>query len=307
MWRQIKRAKNLIESILDTELNFYAASLSFYTIFALVPLLLVVLSIIATLPNFHNLYLEMKQLILSNLIPTNEEVVSSYLDTFLQNSSKLGELGFISILITSVFFFKNFQYIAAKIFQSKVRDFWNSITIYWTLVTLLPIGIGISIFLSGYVQNMLASVDMDVRFFTLSPFLITAVLFFIVFKISANKPLSNWAVGLAAFVVAMIWMCSKWFFVAYVFYNKAYLTIYGSFSILLFFLLWIYVSWLIILYGMRLCEWFSGAPSQQMSAWLCARWNQYLGKDSGKDKGSEIHEDSDNNHKSNRILDGKAE
>ena len=57
MWRQIKRAKNLIESILDTELNFYAASLSFYTIFALVPLILVVLSIIATLPNFHNLYL----------------------------------------------------------------------------------------------------------------------------------------------------------------------------------------------------------------------------------------------------------
>ena len=129
MWQQIKRLKKLIESVLDTELNFYAASLSFYTIFALVPLLLVVLSIIATLPNFHNLYLEMKQLILSNLIPTNEEIVSSYLDTFLQNSAKLGELGFISILITSVFFFKNFQYIAAKIFQSKVRDFWNSITI----------------------------------------------------------------------------------------------------------------------------------------------------------------------------------
>ncbi|MDE7256186.1 MAG: YihY/virulence factor BrkB family protein, partial [Helicobacter sp.] len=100
MWEQIKKIKSFIESILDTELNFYAASLSFYTIFALVPLLLVVLSIIATLPNFHNLYLEMKQLILSNLIPTNEEVVSSYLDTFLQNSSKLGELGFISILIT---------------------------------------------------------------------------------------------------------------------------------------------------------------------------------------------------------------
>ncbi|MDE7173886.1 MAG: YihY/virulence factor BrkB family protein [Helicobacter sp.] len=92
MWEQIKKIKSFIESILDTELNFYAASLSFYTIFALVPLLLVVLSIIATLPNFHNLYLEMKQLILSNLIPTNEEVVSSYLDTFLQNSAKLGEL-----------------------------------------------------------------------------------------------------------------------------------------------------------------------------------------------------------------------
>ncbi|MDE7217116.1 MAG: hypothetical protein K2N20_03350, partial [Helicobacter sp.] len=60
MWEQIKKIKSFIESILDTELNFYAASLSFYTIFALVPLLLVVLSIIATLPNFHNLYLEMK-------------------------------------------------------------------------------------------------------------------------------------------------------------------------------------------------------------------------------------------------------
>lgn len=81
---------------------------------------------------------------------------------------------------------------------------------------------------------MLASVDVDMSFFALSPFLITTFLFFIVFKISANKPLPNWAVGCAALIVAIVWMCSKWFFVAYVFYNKAYLTIYGSFSILLF-------------------------------------------------------------------------
>lgn len=269
MIKKLKQTKDFVESLLDTELNFYAASLSFYTIFALVPLLLVVLSIIATLPNFHNIYIDIKQLILSNLIPTNEDIVSSYLDTFLHNSAKLGELGFISIAITSIFFFKNFQYIAAKIFNSHVRDFWNSVTVYWTLVTLLPIGIGISIFLGSYVQDMLSNMDMGISLATtLSPLMITILLFFVIFKISANKPLSNFATLSAAIIVAIIWTASRWLFVVYVIYNKAYLTVYGSFSILLFFLLWIYISWLIVLYGMRLCEWLSGTPSRYINTSL---------------------------------------
>ncbi|RAX59358.1 hypothetical protein CCZ01_00780 [Helicobacter monodelphidis] len=243
-------------SILDTELNFYAASLSFYTIFALIPLLLIILSIIATLPNFNHLYLEVKNLILSNLVPANSQVVSSYLDTFLQNSSKLGELGFISIAITSILFFKNFQYIAAKVFHSKVRDFWNSVTVYWTLVTLLPIGIGISLFLNSYIQNLLdkSGLDLHINLINFFPMLLTWLLFFVLFKISANKSLYLSVSLFSSFIASLVWTIGKIVFVTYVLYNKAYMTIYGSFSMLLFFLFWIYISWLILLYGMKICE-----------------------------------------------------
>ncbi len=256
-YNQILKIIKFIISLIDTELNFYAASLSFYTIFALVPLLLVVLSVITTLPNFDNLYNGIKDLILSNLIPTNEQVVSRYLDTFLHNSTQLGELGFITILITSILFFKNFQYVAAKTFHSQPRDFWNSLTTYWTLVTLFPIGIGISIFLSSYLQKVLMNngLEIDLSWIVVVP--VPCLLFFLIFKISANKPITTMATLISAILAALVWELSKAFFVSYTLYNKAYLTIYGSFSIVLLFLLWIYISWLIVLYGMKFCEVFN--------------------------------------------------
>ncbi|RUM45870.1 MAG: hypothetical protein DSY46_01585 [Hydrogenimonas sp.] len=42
-------------------------------------------------------------------------------------------------------------------------------------------------------------------------------------------------------------------FIYYTVHNKTYTTIYGSFSTLLFFMLWIYISWIIFLYGQKLC------------------------------------------------------
>ncbi|MGP1580962.1 MAG: YhjD/YihY/BrkB family envelope integrity protein, partial [Wolinella sp.] len=77
---------------------------------------------------------------------------------------------------------------------------------------------------------------------------------FVLFKISANKPLSLKSSLISSILTAIAWLISKWGFVFYVFHNKAYMTLYGSFSILLFFLLWVYLSWAILLYGMRLCE-----------------------------------------------------
>jgi len=42
-------------------------------------------------------------------------------------------------------------------------------------------------------------------------------------------------------------------FVYYVTFNKTYTTLYGSFSTIMFFLIWIYLSWIIFLYGVKFC------------------------------------------------------
>jgi len=45
---------------------------------------------------------------------------------------------------------------------------------------------------------------------------------------------------------------SKQIFIFYVFYNDIYRTLYGSFSIAIFFFLWIYISWVLVIYGFKL-------------------------------------------------------
>ena len=61
---------------------------------------------------------------------------------------------------------------------------------------------------------------------------------------------------ISSLITSLLWSLGKWGFVYYVFYNQTYKSIYGQISILLFLMLWIYVSWIVILSGMRSCEGF---------------------------------------------------
>ena len=61
------------------------------------------------------------------------------------------------------------------------------------------------------------------------------------------------AAFITSFIIAAVWTIAKNGFVYYVFYNKTYSTVYGSFSIVLFTFVWIYTSWIIFVYGLKLC------------------------------------------------------
>ena len=253
LWNKIK---SIWDFVADKELSFYAASLSFYTIFAIVPLLLIIFSIFINLPNFQSHIEKFRDLILSNILPTHTEVISQYLDTFMQNSSSLGMMGLGYVLIASVMFFRNYEYIAAKMFNSTPRKFFDSLLMYWTMITLFPVALAFSIYFSGEVQKTLKGTANLNLLFDLIPYILTWAIFFLLFKLSANKPLKLLSLLSASMLTTIIWLLTKWGFVYYVFYNQTYKSVYGSISIFLFLMLWIYISWFVILYGMRFCEGF---------------------------------------------------
>ena len=251
----MKKIKKLFEEIYESDIGVFAASLSFYTIFSIVPLLLVFFSIFTKMPSFEKYYDKLKHFIFNNLIPTQQETITHYLDTFLQNSSKLGMMGFIFVIVASIMFFQNYEYIVNKIFRTKPRTIWNSITTYWTLVTLAPMGLALSFYLSSKIQSTLNSYEYTswIDFLAIFPYLIIWMIFFITYKISSTAWISPKAALISSFFASFVWDVSKNLFVYYVFYNKTYATLYGSFSSILFFLLWIYISWQIFLYGLKLC------------------------------------------------------
>lgn len=253
VWDKLKSIWNFVA---DKELSFYAASLSFYTIFAIIPLLLIFFSIVVNLPNFQSQIEQIRTLILSNILPTHTEVISSYLDTFMQNSSALGMMGLGYTLVASIMFFRNYEYIAAKMFNSTPRKFFDSLVMYWTMITLFPVVLAFSIYFSGEVQKTLkGTADLSILF-DLIPYLLTWIMFFLLFKLSANKPLKILALLVSSVLTTAVWLITKWGFVYYVFYNETYKSVYGPISIFLFMMLWIYISWFVLLYGMRFCEGF---------------------------------------------------
>ena len=251
----LQEGKLFIRSFVDKELTLFAASLSFYTIFTIIPLLLIVMAILTSLPSFTQYYEKMQHFIFSNLMPVNSDTVMMQINSFLQNSSKIGAIGFLAILISSMLFFRNFEYIANKIFHAASRTLWESITTYWTLLTLTPIALGVSFYITGYIATLIASNSWTsgLNILPFIPYFIIWGLFFLIFQIAANAKIEPKASLISSFIVSVIFSLSKNAFIYYVFLNKTYTTMYGSFAIVMFLFLWIYVSWIIFLYGLKLC------------------------------------------------------
>lgn len=253
--KKIQDVVRYLKNANDPDLMHYASSLSYHTILSTIPLLLISLSLFMNIPSFSEYFDKLKGFVISLLAPAHQDVILGYLDTFLQNTIQMGVMGFIVVMFITVMFFKDYESIINKIMQTPPRSFWQSLSAYWTLITLAPIGLVASFYLSNIIQKALDSSDYTnwINFLTIFPYLVVWMLFFTIYMISSNAKISFKSGAMSSFIASLVWYLSKNLFVYYVAYNKTYLTIYGSFSILLFFFIWVYFSWIIFLYGVRLC------------------------------------------------------
>jgi len=251
-----KRLKFWVGTFIDKDLTLYAASLSFYTIFTIIPLLLIVMTLLTSLPNFEEYYLKIEAFIFSNLMPVNSEIVMRQINGFVENASELGFIGFIVVLTSSILFFENFEYIANKIFHAKDRTFFRAFLVYVTFLVLTPIAMGISFYITGNVATLLDSHSLTshLDILPIVPYLIIWALFFLIFQLAPNTKINPRASAISSFIIAVVFTLSKQAFIYYVFLNKSYTTMYGSFATLIFLFLWIYVSWIIFIYGLKLCH-----------------------------------------------------
>lgn len=247
---KIKQIWRFLMMFKDKEIMLFSASLSFYTVLSLIPLLFVGFSIFTQIPSFKIYYEKMKQLIFNFLIPTQQDMISEHLDTFLKNSTSLGIMGLVAMVFTSLMFFSSYDFIVNRISKNPPKSLWQSISSYWTLVTLTPLGLGLSFFISGYIQRTFDEIGIRFNFLEILPFLIIWGLFLVSFLSSFTKGTMR-ILALTSFVSSAIWYICKNLFVYYVVYNTTYTNIYGSFSTLLFFFVWLYISWVIYLFGLK--------------------------------------------------------
>ncbi len=246
--------KKVTAFFLDHNLLHYASSLSFHTILALIPVMIISLFIFSQLPMFDDTLNQVKEYILSSIMPVKHELISGYIDTFMQNTEKLGLLGIVFVLYVSIMFFDDFEYVVNKIYHVPPRGFWHSILIYLLFTIMIPLGLGASLYLSIKANILLQSYHYtnDLNILALSSYLIAWFLFFTLYYISVNTKVRVKSALIASFVASLVWFVSKTLFFYYVTYNKTYSSIYGSFSTVMFFAIWIYLSWILFLFGVKL-------------------------------------------------------
>ena len=244
-----------VKKLFDDELTYYAASLSFYTISTIIPILVIVFSLIPRLERFEEHYNELKAFMIEHLLPGQTEAITAYIDTFIENSAQLGMISLSITLFISLLFFINFSYVVNSIFKAKDHGYLKTMVTYLVLVILIPLGLLFSFYLTSSINQFIHSVtDRDVvEVSTLLPYVIEWTLFFLIYKIAPNVYVYYKSAAISSFISMLIWSSSKAVFVHYIFFAKATNTIYGPFAVTIFALTWVYLSWIIFVYGLRLC------------------------------------------------------
>ena len=248
--------RDFLGDLFDDKIGHYASSLSWSTLFSIIPLLVIMLWVFTTLPVFDTVHQKIESLIFSNLLPTDSKEVMDYINTFLRNSNQLGYVGAFYVTFAAVLFFKNYDYIVNDIFSTPSRSIWEAVKTYLLLLIIIPTLMGASFYLSSFIQGYLDknSITSSIHIFYFLPYLVVWMVFYVLYQMSANTPISISSAMISSFISSLIWYLSKSAFLFYVLHNKTYASIYGSISTLLFFFLWIYISWAIFLHGLKFCD-----------------------------------------------------
>jgi membrane protein len=248
--------RDFINDLFDDKIGHYASSLSWSTLFSIIPLLVIVLWIFATMPIFDSVHEEIKNLIFSNLLPANSKEVMHYINAFMENSYKLGYVGAFYVTFAVILFFKNYDYIVNDIFNTPGRKILHAFKTYILLIMVIPAMMGTSFYLSALIQSYLDqhSITSSIHIYFFLPYFIIWMVFYILYQVSANTHITISSALISSFIASLVWYLSKSAFVYYVVYNKTYTNIYGSIATLLFFFLWIYISWAIFLHGLKFCD-----------------------------------------------------
>ena len=242
----IKRLIEALDSFFNDDTTYYAASLSFFTIFSILPILALIISIISGLEQFPEFLDKFTNYVLEILNPSHSENFVVLFKSFISNSDKLGTIGIVYMLFVFTMFFKDYEYIVNKIHKTKRKSIHASFVFYLSFIIVMPVIFTSYIFVSSFYSNTL--------FDFVLIFIYAWLIFFTLFKLTVNRQVTTKAALISSLTTLVILGVTKNLFVYYVIYNQTYTTIYGSMATLLFTFLWIYISWIIYLYGIKMCH-----------------------------------------------------
>ena len=247
--------KDFFNDLFHDKLGFYAASMSWSTLFFIIPFLVILLVAFTYLPIFDTTYSKIHELLSQSLVTSNTDMIMGYLDTFVKNAGRLGIIGFIYVTVAAILFFKDYDFIVNDIFETPQRSVWEAVRTYFGLIALLPLMLGSSFWIFGKLESYMS--DMAgysfFHFKILLPYLIIWLMFYTAYQLSPRVPVRRKAAVISSFIASLIWFIAKSLFIYYIIYNKTYTSIYGGLSTVLFLFLWIYISWAIFLHGLRFC------------------------------------------------------
>ncbi|SMF60778.1 membrane protein [Tistlia consotensis] len=241
---------------LRDNLTGLAASLSYTSLLALVPMLAIALSVLAAFPAFDQARERLRGAIFDILPADQAAAAAAQIQSFLDNATNMTAAGVIGLAVTALLLLSAINGALNTVWRiTQQRPLASRFLVYWALLTMGPLLIGASLTVSSYAFALAQSATVQVigsdfvAFSRLISILLAAVGFVLVYFIVPNRTVALRDALVGGFAAAVALEGLKALFGLYIANFSSYALIYGALAAIPIFLLWMYAFWVIVLLG----------------------------------------------------------
>ena len=244
------------QRFLDDKCFETAGALSYTTLVSLVPLMVATFAIFSAFPAFAGARDTLLNFVFSNFVPQAGEKLQGVLRSFADNASSLTGISILVMLFSALSMMVSIEDRLNRIWRVHHARSWGSrLLLYWAALTLGPIlvvgGLGLSSYLTAVplLQGGNGDAVTGVGHYLLAvlPFIVTFITLWLMYGVIPNRPVVLRDAAIGALLGAVLFEVARWGFTLFVRNAQTYQQIYGALAVLPIFLLWIYLSWVIVI------------------------------------------------------------
>jgi len=236
-----------------------AGALSYTTIFALVPLFTVALSVFASFPEFSRFSEGITDFVFRHFVPASGIEIESHIREFVTKASHLTAVGTVALLVSGLLLMTSIEHAFNRIWRVVTpHRALGRFIVFWTSLTLGPMLVGAGLALSSALlgvplfSDLAARFQLEVLLLQAMPFLVSLTAATLAYLILPHCPVRLRHAVIGGLFAAVAFEIAKSAFAEFVSQFATYQQIYGAVAFIPVFLLWIYVSWVVVLLGASL-------------------------------------------------------
>jgi membrane protein len=246
---------NFFSDLKGERITVSAGHLAYVSLLSLVPVIMVFFMVMSAFPAFSEVRAQFQQFIFTNIAPHASDIVESYMTEFVGNASGMGLAGIITLLIVALLLISNIDKTINHLWKiESPRPLIFTFAIYWMVITLGPLLIGVSIAVSSYLSGLANFADdytpgFGTAFLKLVPWAASIGAFLILYMIVPNRPVRAKYAFFGATLAAILFELAKQAFGLYVASFPSQQIIYGALAVIPILFMWVYLSWIVVLLG----------------------------------------------------------
>jgi membrane protein len=252
----------LVKELMGGQLNLRAMSLVYTTLLSMVPLLAVSFSVLKGF-GVHNRIEPLLYNLLLPLGPNGVEITEKIIG-FVENVKVgvLGSVGFALLIYTVIALMQKIESAFNYVWRiDHLRSMSQRFSNYLSVILIGPVLIFSAVGFTATVLNMevaqrLVAIEpfgtLMLYGSKLVPYVLVCLAFTLIYIFIPNTRVRFTAALAGGLIAGVLWKITGWGFAAFIASSSKYAAIYSSFAILILLLIWMYLSWLILLVGSQI-------------------------------------------------------